>query len=516
MKIASTFRLIDMKKLFFFPFLVLLVSTGLSFSQEEKTDIKWIPRDPQKFESIHSGTFNGQKISFKAIVGETFLKNSKGEVTGAMWSTSYLRDGVDSSKRPVMFVFNGGPGSASVWLHMGFFGPKVVKIDSEAKEDDGAAPYRFVENNQALLDLTDLVFIDPIGTGFSQIEGVGKTSDFWGLNEDAESIAQFIRLWVTQNGRWQAPKFMAGESFGTTRAAKVAEVLEGGGQNMALNGIILISQALDYAGSSSWADNLTSFFTYLPSQAVTAWYHGKAGQGKTIEAFAQEAREFAYGDYLKSLFLGEKQTQAEKEAIAEELAYFTGLEKNYILHSDNQILMNRFKKELLREEGKAIGTLDGRFLALETDKSAEGPVLGDPSDFMAESAYTAVFNDYLMRDLKVSIDRPYFSSAAGMGGSWNWKPVPEGAYYEPSYVSTARSLSEVMHRNTQLHVMVANGYYDLITPFFDAEFTFARHDFPQDRIQMTYYEAGHMMYNRQEDFDALAKDVRKFLEGILK
>lgn len=495
--------------------LCLLISI-VSFSQEEKTESKWAPRDPQKFETTHSGTFNGQKITYKAVVGETFLKNSKGEVTGALWSTSYIREGVDSSKRPVLFIFNGGPGSASIWLHVGFFGPKVVKTDSEAKTDDGAAPYRFVENTQALLDITDLVFIDPIGTGFSKVEGVGKSSDFWGLNEDAASVAQFMRTWVTQHGRWQAPKFMAGESFGTTRAAKVAQVLEGSGQTMALNGIILISQALDYAGSSSWEDNLTSFFTYLPSQAVTAWYHGRAGKGKTIEAFAQEAREFAYGEYLTSLFLGEKQTQAQKEAIAEKLAYFTGLDKAYILRSDNQILMHRFKKELLRAEGKAIGTLDGRYLATETDKAAEGPVLGDPASYMTGAAYTAVFNDYLLRDLKVTVDRPYLTSASGMGGSWNWKPVPDGAYWEPSYVSTARALSEAMHRNTQMKVMVANGYYDLITPFFDAEYTFARHNFPQERIEMTYYEAGHMMYNRQEDFDALAKDIRKFLEGILK
>jgi carboxypeptidase C (cathepsin A) len=487
------------------------------FSQDGQTlETKSVTREPMKFEASHTGTFNGQKVNFTSVVGETFLKNSKGEVTGAMWSTSYIRQGVNSSKRPVMFIFNGGPGSASVWLHVGFFGPKVVKVDSEGKVDDGAAPYRFVENNQALLDLTDLVFIDPIGTGFSQVDGVGKTSDFWGLNEDARSIAQFMRIWVTQNGRWQAPKFVAGESFGTTRAAKVAEVLERGGQNMALNGIILISQALDYAGSSSWADNITSFFTYLPSQATTAWYHGKAGKGKTIEAFAQEARDFAYGDYLKSLFLGEKQDATQKNAIAERLAYFTGLDKAYILRSDNQVLMHRFKKELLREEGKVIGTLDGRFLASETDKSSEGPVLGDASNYMVESAYTAVYNDYLMRELKVSMDRPYLTSAAGMGGEWNWKPVPDGAYYEPSYVSTARSLSEAMHRNTQMEVMVANGYYDLITPFFDAEYTFARHNFPQDRIKMTYYKAGHMMYNRQEDFDGLAKDVRDFLEGILK
>jgi carboxypeptidase C (cathepsin A) len=285
---------------------------------------------------------------------------------------------------------------------------------------------------------------------------------------------------------------------------------------MALNGIILISQALDYAGSSSSPDNLTSFFTYLPSQAATAWYHGKAGKGKTLEDFTQEARDFAYGEYLEALFQGEKQSQTEKEAIATKLAYFTGLDKSYILRSNNQILMYRFKKELLRAEGKAIGTLDGRFLAKETDLVAEGPVLGDASSYMTETAYTAVFNNYLYTDLKVKMDRPYLGSAVGMGGSWNWKPVPDGVYWEPSYVSTARSLSEVMHRNTALKVMVANGYYDLITPFFDSEFTFARHDFPQERIEMNYYEAGHMMYNRQEDFDALAKDIRTFLEKLVR
>lgn len=490
-----------------------LISPLIAQDIEEKKSFEL--REPQRFESTHSGTFGGQKITYKAIVAETFLKNEKGEVTAGLWSTAYVREGANPSSRPVMFIFNGGPGSASIWLHVGFFGPKVVKVDSEGKKDDGAAPYLFVENNQALLDMTDLVFIDPIGTGFSRVLGKGETKEYWGLNEDAASIAQFIKRWITDNGRWQAPKFLAGESYGTTRAAKVAEVLEGGGNPMALNGIILISQALDYAGSSSWADNLTSFFTYLPSQAATAWYHGKAGKGKTLEEFAEEARGFAYGEYLEALFQGEKQSQTQKETIATKLAYFTGLDKSYILRSKNQVLMHRFKKELLREEGKAIGTLDGRFLAKETDLIAEGAVLGDASSYMTESAYTAVFNNYLFTDLNVKMDRPYLGSAEGLGGSWNWKPVGEGSYWEPSYVSTARSLSEVMHRNTAMKVMVANGYYDLITPFFDAEYTFSRHDFPQDRIEMKYYEAGHMMYNRQEDFDALAKDVRAFLKAIL-
>jgi len=502
----TTLKLVIFYFCLYFP----LISQG----QEEKKSFEH--REPQRFESTHSGTFGGQKINYKAIVSETFLKNSSGEVTAALWSTAYVKEGGNSANRPVMFIFNGGPGSASIWLHVGFFGPKVVKVDSEGKIDDGAAPYLFVENKQALLDITDLVFVDPIGTGFSEVLGKGENKDYWGLNEDANSIAQFMKLWVTENGRWQAPKFIAGESYGTTRAAKVAEVLEGGGNPMALNGIVLISQALDYAGSSSWADNLTSYFTYLPSQAATAWYHGKAGKGKTLEEFAQEAREFAYGDYLESLFQGEKQSQTEKEAIATKLAFFIGLDKEYILRSNNQVLMNRFKKELLRKEGKVIGTLDGRFLAKETDVIAESPTLGDASSYMTESAYTAVYNNYLYRDLNVKMDRAYLGSADGMDGSWNWRPVPEGAYWEPSYISTARSLSEVMHRNTALKVMVANGYYDLITPFFDAEYTFARHEFPQERIEMNYYEAGHMMYNRQEDFDALSKDIREFLKRLIK
>lgn len=489
---------------------VFLFTYQSSFAQESDT----ASHSPRQFVKSHTGVFDGQRISYQSIVKETFLKNSKGEVTASFWSTSYIKEGADQN-RPVIFIFNGGPGSASIWLHMGFFGPKVVRVDSEAKADDGAAPYLVESNSMALLDLADLVFLDPIGTGFSRVTEKGKVEDYWGLVEDAQSVADFIRIWIRENNRWQAPKFLAGESFGTTRAAKVAEVLEGDGQHVALNGLILISQALDYAGSSSWPDNLTSFFTYLPSMAVTARYHGKAGEGKSIEEFAKEARDFAYQEYLPALFEGQNLSKERKEEIAEKLSYFTGLDQKYILRSDNQILMHRFKKELLREDGMAIGTLDGRFAAVETDQVAEGPVLGDPSDYMTEGAYTAAFNSYLLNELGVELEIPYLSSNGEIGGKWRWRPVPDGSYWEPSYVSTARALSEVMHRNTKMRVMVANGYYDLITPFFDAEFTFARHDFPQDRIEMKYYEAGHMMYNRREDFEALAKDIRAFVEEVL-
>lgn len=486
---------------------IFLFFAGFSFAQEEKKPVA----DPLVFETVHEGTFHGVKLRYKAIAGETHLKNAEGEPVAAMWSTAYIKEDPNPHKRPVTFIFNGGPGSASVWLHMGVFGPKVVDVDSDAKKDDGAAPFEVIHNELALLDISDLVFIDPVGTGFSTVIGKGKNEDFWGLTEDARSIAQFMRLWITQHQRWQSPKYIAGESFGTTRAAAVTAALEGGGQTMALNGLILISQALDYQGSTSVHDNIASYFTYFPTMAATAWYHGKAGQGKNLEDFVQEAREFAYQIYLPALYQGNQLSTENKRTLASRIAYFLGLDPEYVLRSDNRILTSRFKKELLRGEGKTIGTLDGRYLGEEGDQTADRPTLGDPSSYGIDAAYTVALNDYFARTLKVKMDRPYLTSNGSIGAKWNWRPVPEGAYWEPSYVNVARSLGESMRRNKDLKVLVANGYYDLITPFLDAEYTFARHDIPMERVKMTYYEGGHMMYNHRPDFEKLVKDIREFM-----
>lgn len=492
-------------------FLILLPS--LSFSQEKKEE-KIIPiRPAKKFESKHSISINGKTVDYQVMANETYLHNEKEEPIASFWSVSYLKNEVkDYSQRPVMFIFNGGPGSASVWLHMGFFGPKVVQTDSEAKEDDGAAPFTIVDNAHSLLDVTDMVFIDPIGTGYSRVIGKGKEKDYWGLKEDANSVAEFMRKWITKHKRWQSPKYIAGESFGTTRAAAVSEVLEGGGQNMALNGLILISQALDYAGSTSTHDNITSYVTYLPSMAATAWYHKKAGQGKSLEEFVEESRQFTYNTYTPALYKGELLSDQEKEAIAEKLAYFTGLDKAYIMRSKLRILMGRFQKELLRGEGFAIGRLDGRYFGDEDDDVAERPTLGDASSYQISSAYTAALNHYFAQDLKIEMNRPYLTSNGKLGSKWRWRTVPDGAYWEPSYVNTSRSLSKAMRRNPSMKVLVACGYYDLITPFFDAEYTFSRNGIPTDRVKLTYYEGGHMMYNHQPDFEQLAKDIRDFLK----
>ena len=491
--------------------LAFLFLANLVFGQEKKDSTKAI-LPPQSFVSNHTGFFGGKTIAYKATAKEIHLKNNKGEPVAAIWSVAYTLEGIkEMAKRPVTFVFNGGPGSASIWLQMGLLGPQIVKTDSDAKKDDGAAPYLLVDNKQALLDITDLVFIDPVGTGYSEVIGKGKTEEFWGLNEDAASISKFIRVWITENKRWISPKYIIGESFGTTRAVAVANTLEGGGQNMALNGLILISQALDYAGSTSVKDNITSFLTYLPSMAATAWYHKKVGQGQTLEAFMEECRQFTYNVYAPALYKGNLLDATAKNQIAEKLAYFTGLDKNYILKSDLMILVPRFQKQLLADKGLSIGRLDGRYLGDEKDDITQEPHLGDPADYQINSAFTAALNHYYADVLKITMNRPYLTSNNEVGQKWRWRTVPDGRAWEPWPVNVARKLGETMRRNTDMKVLVASGYYDLICPFFDTEYTFSRHGIVPERVKKTYYEAGHMMYLHESDLIKLAGDIRKFL-----
>jgi len=473
--------------------------------KENKPEPKPIPK-AMSFVTGHQVNNGGKTIHYKATASEIYLKNDSGDTVASVWSVAYTVP--EEKNRPVTFIFNGGPGSASMWLHMGLFGPKRVVLDSDATEDDGAVPYELVENTAGILDLTDLVFIDPVGTGYSRVVGKGKETDFWGLNEDARSVAKFIRLWVTD---WFSKKYIAGESYGTTRAAAVANALEGNGQNMAVNGLILISQALDYSGSTSEDNNITSFITYLPSMAATAWYHKKAGQDKTIEEFVEECREFTYNVYIPALYKGALLDESEKEQVAEKMSYFTSLDKSYILKSNLRILMPRFQKKLLADKELSIGRLDGRFMGDEVDKVADTPHLGDPTSYQASGAYTAALNYYFADELEVKMDRPYLTSNGKIGGKWNFRPVPEGSYWEPSRLNVAPKLAETMKRNTDMRVMVANGYFDLMCPFFDAEYTFSRNGIDYNKIEMKYYEAGHMMYMHEPDFRKLTNDIRDFL-----
>ncbi|HSG88813.1 MAG TPA: hypothetical protein VLA56_06350 [Pseudomonadales bacterium] len=464
---------------------------------------------PLRVETRHQGRFGGKSVRYVARAAEMQLTNAAGEPAAAMYYTAYLaEDG--GPDRPVSFVFNGGPGSASMWLHMGLLGPKRVVVPSDADADDGAAPYRVIDNADTILDLTDLVFIDPIGTGFSRVIGEGDSADYWSMEGDTASISQFIRRFVTEEHRWNAPKYLIGESFGTTRAAAVADALMGDGQDTALNGIVMVSQAMDYTGSSPAADNLIAYVTYLPTMAATARYHGRAGTDVPLADWVAAARAFATDEYLPALFRGSALPAAERQRIAERHAEFTGLSVAYVLRADLRVTVPRFTKELLRDQGLAVGRLDGRYTADEADDTADQPHLGDPASNAVSSAFTAAFNAYLGKELGVEPARPYLTSNREVGSNWNYRPVPLGRSWEPSYVNTARSLSDALRKNGDLNVLVANGYYDLVTPFFDAEYTLGRHGILPERVRMTYYEGGHMMYLHQSDFDALLEDIRAF------
>lgn len=502
-----------MRRILLAGLMALSLSAGAAAQDEETSETVAKPvADPVMFETTHSGTFNGTRVSYRVEAGETFLKDDEGEPAASLFTISYIKEDA-GPQRPVAFVFNGGPGSASVWLHLGLLGPKRAVVASNADADDGAAPYRIVDNPESLLDVTDLVFVDPVGTGFSQTIGTGEGEDYWSEAGDKSSIGEFIRLWLNKHGRWNAPKYLIGESFGTTRAAYLAEELTTGDVDIALNGLLLISQALDYQGSTSVHDNVYSYITYLPSMAAAAQYHGRAGQGVPQAEFLADARAFARDVYGPALLKGAQLSEAEQANIRDRLAYFTGLDPAYIERSDLRILMPRFQKELLRDRGLAIGRLDGRYAGDEADDVAETPV-GDAASYFVSSAYSALMNQYLLDDLEVEMDRPYIASSSEVGRNWNYGP--EEGSWEPSFVNSARQLTTAMRRNGGLKVWVANGYYDMITPFFDAEMTFARYGIPQERVAMTYYPAGHMMYLHEPSLEAISEDMRAFLKGDLE
>jgi len=473
--------------------------------------------EPTRFATHHVGRFGSETVRYAATAGETYLRDDAGEPTASLFSFAYVREGVeDSGGRPVTFVWNGGPGSSSVWLHMGTLGPQRVAVPSDARSA-GAPPFPVEANQETLLDVTDLVFVDPVGTGFSHGLGAHVDEEFWGLDQDAASIARFVRTWITEQGRWSSPKFLVGESFGTTRAAAVAELLESGAEGVSLNGLVLISQALDYTGSTPKLDNLISFLTYLPTMAATAWYHQRAADPpETLEPFLEEARAFAVTEYAPALLQGSRLDAEARERVRRGLARFTGLPEDYLERSELRVVAWRFLKELLRDQGVSLGRLDARYTGDDADDAAELPD-GDPASDAITGAYTAALHDYMARELNVKMERRYrISGHRQMGGKWKWRPAGETGEWEPSYVDVARRLGRAMRRNPELRVLVASGYYDFATPFFDAEYTFARNGIVSDRVEMTYYEAGHMMYVHDPSRTTLLRDMRAFYAAALR
>jgi len=461
---------------------------------------------PQVVTTRHSGTFGGQRIRYSATIGETILADKDGTQRAAVVTTAYVKEPRDPS-RPVTFLFNGGPGSGSVWLQMGAFGPKRVAIPSDAR-DDGAPPYPLLDNPDSLLDVTDLVFIDPPGTGFSYLIGKTEPKEFYGVTADAKAVAEVIRRWLGDNGRWNSPKFLGGESYGTTRSAAVVNELEGATYNdVALNGIILISTVLDFAAGADTPGNELSYITNLPSMAVTALYHGKA-RGASAQQFAEEARRFALGPYASALLKGQKISSEERAAIRSQLARFTGLSETYLEQADLRVTPARFYKELLRDRGLTIGRLDARYTGKDYDNAGETPD-NDPSFYGIDAGYTAAVNAWARGPLGFKTDREY-QSISGIGRDWDWKI---GGRDANAYLNVTPYIGKALRENSGLRVFVAQGYYDFATPFFAAEYALSRTGIPQARVEYHYYDSGHMMYVRNEDRAKLSRDVRAFIRS---
>jgi carboxypeptidase C (cathepsin A) len=426
----------------------------------------------------------------------------------AFFFAAYTRDDIeDKTKRPVTFAFNGGPGSSSVWLHLGIVGPRRVYMT-----DDGympQPPFKLVDNEFSLLDVSDLVFIDPVSTGFSRpVEGQ-KAREFHGFQKDIESVGDFIRLYTTRYQRWTSPKFLIGESYGTTRSAGLSGYLQER-HGMYLNGIMLVSSILDFQTAHFDPGNDLPYILFLPTYAATAFFHGKVRTRKSLESFLKEVEKFASGEYTLALAKGSSLPARERSRIALELARFTGLSPEYILRSDLRIEIFRFTKELLRDKNRTAGRLDTRFTGMDRDSAGENFEY-DPSMAAIIGPYTATFYDYVRGELKFESDLPYEILNPKV---WPWS----FAQNENNYVNVAETLRKSMSTNPYLKVHVANGYFDLATPYFATRHTFNHLGLDaslQDNISMSFYPAGHMMYIHLPSLAALKANLVEFILSAL-
>ncbi len=456
-----------------------------------------------------SGTFNGERLSYGVTAGETFLKNESGEDTASIFSVSYVKRAVgDPATRPVTFVFNGGPGSASLWLHLGVLGPKHIVVPSDATSA-GAPPYRLEDNSLSILDVTDLVFIDPVGTGYSHALGKTKPESFWGLKEDARSIASFITAWLTKNGRWNSPRYVAGESYGTTRAAQLVAELQGGYTGVFLNGVILISAVLDFHAMEFQRGNDLPFIAFLPTYAAAAWHHGKVTpKPDDLAKFLAEVRAFAQNEYSVALLKGSTLSEGERASVVTKLARYTGLSETYIRQTKLRIEAFRFMKELLRDKGLAIGRYDARYTGEDYDNAGE-TFDNDPSAYGVAGAFVTAINDYLGRTLKFETDRRYKILDSEPIRNWKWTD-PKA---RTNLTNVAPYLGQAMRENKDFRLFIASGYYDLATPFFSTETVVANNGINPAQVTMTYYEAGHMMYTHRPSLEKLTTDIRTFIKS---
>ena len=468
----------------------------------------------------HTIRLNGKDLSYTATAGTLVLKEesektgdksgeSEGEKARAVvFFVAYTRNEVkDPASRPVTFSFNGGPGSSSVWLHMGLLGPKRVLMDEIGNPTP--PPYRLVENDFCLLDETDLVFIDPVSTGFSRPVPGEKAKIFHAFKKDIESVGDFIRLYVTRFERWSSPKYLIGESYGTTRSAGLSGYLQDR-HGLFLNGIMLVSSVLDFSTLRFTPGNDLPYLLFLPTYTAAAWYHQRLPEDlqQDLQSALSESRQFASEDYNLALMKGAGLSAEEREKVVQKLSRLTGLSQDYIQRTNLRINIHRFCKELLRDERRVIGRLDARFKGIDRDAAGE-LYEDDPSMVNIMGPYTGTFNDYVRRELGYRNDLPY-EILTGKVNPWSY------AEYENQFVNVAETLRHAISSNPYLRIHVANGYFDLATPFLATEYTFNHLMLDESlypNISMSYYEAGHMMYIHLPSLEKLKAELAHFIRG---
>jgi carboxypeptidase C (cathepsin A) len=458
----------------------------------------------------HRITVGGTKIDYTATAGTLIVRNDEDKPIASMGYVAYVRANPRGAPRPITFAFNGGPGSSSMWLHVGILGPRRVEVVDAAPTPP--APYKLVDNAYGLIDKSDLVLIDPVGTGISRAAGDSKDEDFYSVDPDIDSFVRFIAQYVSDNQRWNSPKYLLGESYGTTRGAAIVEQLQSK-RNMIFNGVILVSVATDI-GALDDTDADRPYALELPTYTVTAWYHKLLpGPARELQRLLQEVREFAIGPYTTALMKGDAIPEAERDAIAERLHEYTGLSVDYLKAAKLRVHVGMFMQELKRGDGLTVGRLDTRFLGLTPDPLARDAVY-DPQASSITGAFTATFLDYYHGDLKFGAGKTYWGTHYEIGR--NWKMTHQGPNGEQPSVNTSPDLGAALVFNPSLRVLVLNGMMDLATPFFGAEYMMTHLRAPaevQKRIDMKYYMAGHMMYLEKDARAQMKRDVDAFIDA---
>lgn len=459
----------------------------------------------------HELHVHGASLKYTATTGMMPISDDDGNTEAHIFFIAYTLDNPpNAGARPLTFCFNGGPGSSSVWLHMGAIGPRKVKLMPDG--DMPHPPFELEDNQDTWLDQTDLVFIDPVGTGYSRAMKKELGKKFWSVQGDIASVGQFIRLYLSRNERWMSPLFLAGESYGTTRAAGLSGYLVNNG--IAVNGIVLVSTVLNFETLEFTQGNDLPYVLYLPNYAATAWYHKKLSpdlEQQDVAKILPEVEQWASNEYALALAKGDGISPAERQSVIDHLSRYTGLPKSYIDQANLRVKQWEFCKELLRDQNRTVGRLDSRFEGIDESGISEAPNY-DPSEAVIRPPFTSVFNNYVRADLGYKTDRQYYILGGGLRG-WDWGSAGQG------FPNVSPQLRTAFVKNKYMKVFVAEGYYDLATPFYAVEYTLAHLGLDhalRGNITTGRFEAGHMVYIDAKSLDKLRQEVASFMKSAAK